>query len=96
VVKGLCGRTVFNAQLSAVNAPVFLAHHGADGCKCSPMSGVSKVLTALSGAPAKASRKFSGGLPPKSSDPCMAMTPHGFLGIEDEVVGAIADFIRKY
>ena len=27
LVKGLCGRTVFNAQLAAVNVPAFLAHH---------------------------------------------------------------------
>ena len=96
LVKGLCGRTVFNADLAAVNVPAFLAHHVADGCKCSPMSAASKVLAALSGAPAKGSRKFSGGLPPKSPDPCMAFTPHGFYGIEDSVVGAIADFIRKH
>jgi hypothetical protein len=96
VVKGLCGRTVFNANLSAVNVPAFLAHHVDDGCKCSPFGAAGKVLDALSGAPAKDSRKFSGGLPPKSPDPCMAMTPHGFLGIEDQVVGAIADFVRKH
>jgi hypothetical protein len=96
LVKGLCGRTVFNAQLAAVNVPAFLAHHANDGCKCSPMTSAGKVLAALTGAPAKDSRKFSGGLPPKSKDPCMAFTPHGFFGIEDKVVEAIADFIRKH
>ena len=96
LVQGLCGRTVFNAQLAAVNVPAFLAHHVNDGCKCSPMTSAGKVLAALTGAPAKDSRKFSGGLPPKSKDPCMAFTPHGFFGIEDKVVEAIADFIRKH
>jgi hypothetical protein len=96
LVKGLCGRTVFNAQLSAVNVPAFLAHHMGDGCKCSPPGSAGKVLAALAGAPAKGSRKFSGGLPPKSSDPCMAFTPHGFFGIEGQVVAAIADFIHKH
>jgi hypothetical protein len=96
LVKGLCGRTVFNAQLAAVNVPAFLAHHADDGCKCSPMSAAGKVLAALTGAPAKGSRKFSGGLPPKSPDPCMAMTPHGFLGIEGSVVEAIAEFVQKH
>jgi hypothetical protein len=96
LVKGLCVRTVFNAQLAAVNVPAFLAHHAEDGCKCSPMSAVGKVLAALTGAPAKGSRKFSGGPPPKSPDPCMAMTPHGFLGIEDSVVEAIVEFVQKH
>jgi hypothetical protein len=35
-------------------------------------------------------------LPPKSPDPCMAMTPHGFLGIEDKVVATVAEFIRAH
>jgi hypothetical protein len=39
---------------------------------------------------------FSGGSPPKSKDPCMAMTPHGFLGIEDKVIGAISGWIAKH
>jgi hypothetical protein len=96
VVKGYCGRTVFNAQLSSVNVPVLVAHHLADGCKCSPPKYAAKVIAALKSAPSKEQANFSGGLPPKSPDPCMAMTPHGFLGLEDKVVAAIADFIRKH
>lgn len=96
LVKGLCGRTVFNAQLSAVNVPAFLAHHAADGCKCSPAKSAAKVVAALTGAPDKGSQIFSGGLPPKSPDPCMAMTPHGFLGIEDKVVATVAEFVREH
>ena len=96
VVKGLCGRTVFNAQLAAVNVPAFLAHHAEDGCKCSPAKSAAKVLAALTGALDKGNQIFSGGLPPKSPDPCMAMTPHGFLGIEDTVVATVAEFIRGH
>jgi hypothetical protein len=96
VVAGLCGRTVFNAKLAAVNVPALVASHLADGCKCSPPKTSVKVIAALAGAPAKQNVTFTGGDPPKSKDPCMAMTPHGFLGVEDKVVAAIVDFIGKH
>jgi pimeloyl-ACP methyl ester carboxylesterase len=96
MVKGYCGRTVFDARLSAVNVPAFIASHLADACACSPPKTSAKVMAALTGAPAKQNVPFSGGLPPKSKDPCMAMTPHGFLGIEDAVVDAIADWVGKH
>ena len=93
LVTGYCGRTVFNAQLSAVNVPALVASHLADACACSPSKNSVKVIAALTGAPAKKNATFTGGDPPQSKDPCMAFTPHGFLGVEDEVVKAIADFI---
>jgi hypothetical protein len=96
VVKGYCGRTVFNAELSAVNVPVLIAHHLEDDCKCSPPKFAAKVVAALTAAPAKEHITFTGGDPPISKDPCMARTPHGFLGIEDKVVAAIADWIRDH
>ena len=95
-VKGLCGRTVFNAALPAIGVPALVAHHLGDRCRCSPPKFAGKVVAALTGAPAKEHKTFSGGLPPKSPGPCLAFTPHGFFGIEDQVVGAIADFIRKH
>ncbi len=96
VVKGQCGRTVFNAQLSAVNVPALVAHHLADDCRCSPPKFAPNVVAALTAAPAKELITFTGGDPPISKDPCMARTPHGFLGIEDKVVAAIAGWIRDH
>jgi len=96
VVKGVCGRTVFNAQLSAVNVPALVVHHLADDCRCSPSKFAPKVVAALTAAPAKELITFTGGDPPISKDPCMARTPHGFLGIEDKVVADIAGWIRDH
>jgi len=96
LVAGLCGKTVFNAKLSAVNVPTLVASHLKDACKCSPPKTSVKVIAALTGAPAKQNMTFSGALPPKSKDPCMAFTPHGFYGVEEKVVEAIADFIGKH
>ncbi|HZO44342.1 MAG TPA: hypothetical protein VFB68_00525 [Xanthobacteraceae bacterium] len=94
VVQGYCGRTVFNAQISAVNVPALVAHHLGDECKCSPPKFAAKVVAALTAASAKELITFTGGDPPISKGPCMARTPHGFLGIEDKVVADIADWIR--
>ncbi len=96
LVKGLCGRTVFNAKLTAVNVPALVASHVKDACKCSPPKTSAKVIAQLTGVPAKSLRLFSGGLPPKSKDPCMAFTPHGFYGIEDAVVGLIAKYVGAH
>ena len=37
---------------------------------------------------------FEGGDPPES-DPCQALSEHGFLGIEKRVVNTIAEFIKS-
>jgi hypothetical protein len=97
LVTGLCGRTVYFAQLSAIRVPVLALSHSRDGCPCSPGSAEAgaKLMAALGGAPAKEHRAFSGGSPPLSTGPCLARTPHGFLGLEGEVVKAIARWIRE-
>lgn len=47
----------------------------------------------MSNSPRKKVLIVEGGDPPKS-DPCEALSQHGFLGIEKQVVAAIADFIK--
>ena len=96
LVTGLCGRTVFNATLSAINVPAYVVGHKADGCGCSPASAAPSVLAALTGSPAKGRVEFTGGDDPISKDPCQAQTPHGFLGIEDSVVNAISGWIKTH
>lgn len=95
-VAGLCGKTVFDAKLAAINVPAFVAAHVKDACACSPPKASAMVIFQLTGAPTKSLRNFSGGKRPKSKDPCMAFTPHGFYGIEDSVVGLIAKFISAH
>jgi subtilisin family serine protease len=97
LVQGLCGRTIHFAQLSAIRVPVLAISHRDDACPCSPGSAAAgaRLMAALSQAPAKEHKIVTGGDPPLSRGPCLARTPHGFLGIEGEVVKAIAAWIRK-
>jgi len=97
LVEGLCGRTVYFAKLAAIGAPVLAVSHEDDACPCSPGSANTgaKLMAALSAASAKEHKIFTGGAPPLSKGPCLARAPHGFFGIEDTVVKAIAEWIKK-
>jgi len=94
---GHCGKSVYDAQLSAISGPVLVVSHGDDGCGCSPggEGPNKKLLTALSGATVKEQKVFSGGSPPQS-EPCDAKSQHGYFGIEASVVKAIADWIKNH
>jgi len=95
VLTPYCGRTVYDAPLAAIRAPVFLVSHRDDGCACSPGSAAAggRLIAALAGASSKEHRIFTGGLTPLSG-PCQARAPHGFFGIEERVVKVIADWIK--
>jgi hypothetical protein len=97
LVAGFCGKTVYDAALSAIRGPVFVVSHRDDGCKCSPGSAAvgTRLLAALTGASPKEHKIFTGGSPPLSG-PCDARAPHGFFGIESAVVEAIADWIKSH
>lgn len=94
---GHCGVSVYSAPLATIKKPTLVVSHKDDGCECSPGSAevAAKLVGALSAAPAKAYKIFSGGSPPRSP-PCEANSQHGYLGIEGEVVKAIADWIKAH
>jgi hypothetical protein len=97
VLTSYCGKTVYDASLSAIRVPVLIVSHRDDGCECSPGSAAagSRFIAALTGTSRKEHRIFSGGLAPVSG-PCHARAPHGFFGIEERVVKAIADWIKSH
>lgn len=73
-------------DFSRLAIPVLLVHHRDDACWASPYSG----------AQALAQRypliTVHGGAAPQSG-PCLALTPHGFLGQEQNTVAAITAWI---
>lgn len=69
-------------DFGSLQAPVLLVHHREDRCASTPYAEAHLL-----------SRRFplvsvKGGLPPQS-DPCQAMSAHGYLGREVETVDAI-------
>jgi hypothetical protein len=51
------------------------------------------MMAALEQSQRREHKVWIGGDPPISKEPCWARTPHGFLGVEDDVVRAIAAWI---
>ena len=85
------GRAVVDFDLGQVTLPTLITHHERDGCSKTRPEQVARIATGLVNAPVVAVRMFSGGR--QQSDPCRAMSRHGYLGIEEQVVGAIAAFV---
>jgi pimeloyl-ACP methyl ester carboxylesterase len=84
---------VASMALSGIMVPTLIVAHRKDGCKESPASGAPKLKARLTKATKVEIVVLDGGKPPKSA-PCEALAQHGYFGIEDKAVGAIAKFIK--
>jgi hypothetical protein len=81
-------------DLSKIKVPVLVYHHSEDACvHCRPQE-VSGVIKGLKNAPIKKLMMVTGGSEP-SGDPCAGQHYHGFIGMEKEAVGTIAEWIRN-
>lgn len=92
VLTSTIGQSVGGLPLSRIKVPVLLVHHRDDGCKVCPFQEAVGLKSKLSGSPRVDFVEVQGGDPPQSG-PCQAMSHHGFLGREDQVVQVIADWI---
>jgi predicted esterase len=80
------GKALSTFDFDSIKVPVLLVHHRDDGCRTSPYSGAQRLA-----------KKFplisvAGGDPPQS-DPCEAMSQHGYLGREAPTAQAIKNWI---
>jgi len=71
---------------SVIKAPLLFVHHREDACSVTPYQEASR----LAGKYPLIS--VSGGLPPQS-DPCEALSAHGYLGKETDTVEAIVNWM---
>lgn len=86
--------TVYDVKLDAIRVPVLFVHHKRDACPVSPYGGLAALSKKLKGAPKVETLTFDGGDPPRSK-PCEALSYHGFLGKEREVVEAIVAWMKR-
>ena len=86
------GESVGDVKLKDIRIPTLLVHHREDACPFTPFSDIPGVLRDLSKAPRRELLAFEGGDPPQSG-PCEARAAHGYLGLDAQVVKAIADWI---
>jgi hypothetical protein len=81
-------------DLGQVALPTLFVHNKEDACPACPFSAVPSLMARFTSTPRKQLIAVSGGAPPQS-DPCEALSRHGYFGIEDEVVTAIVDWIKE-
>ena len=75
-------------DLASVNAPLLIVHHREDACAICPYGEAQRR------AGKNPLISVSGGKPP-ISDPCEALSAHGYLGREEETVEAIVGWMLK-
>ena len=80
--------------LDRIRVPALVVAHEDDECWATPPGGAEWIAESLVNASRVEVKMFSGGDPPRSK-PCQARSAHGFLGIEQKVVAAIAAFIKS-
>ncbi len=80
--------------LEQLRVPTLVVHNRDDGCRNSPFASAAPGLDRLTAAPAKALITVAGGM--SRSPPCDALSPHGYYGIEDQVVPPIAAWIKAH
>lgn len=83
------------APLSGITMPVLLAAHENDACVFTPPASVPAFKSLLTAAPRVDIRMFTGGQPDKTGEECEASGPHGFAGIDREVVTAVANWLQS-
>lgn len=92
-VLGGSHETVFDADPQGVQVPALVVANDDDHCKVAPPSMAASIAAAMTGTRADILR-VRGGVT-QSADACEALTPHGYLGIESEVIDGIASWMMR-
>jgi dienelactone hydrolase len=87
------GETVNAVRLKDIRVPTLVVHHKKDDCVVSPYELAVALMRNLTHAPKKELLAFSGG-DLSVADPCEPRSYHGFMGLDAEVVTAVASWIK--
>ena len=88
------GIPVRELSLEKITFPVLIVAHNNDDCWVTDPAGAVDIKEKLTNAKKLELKYFNGGISPKSAA-CGALSPHGFYGIEEEVVDFISSFIKN-
>ena len=83
-------------DLEEIKVPTLFVHHEKDGCSKTQASGIPRIAKKLSHAPLVEVKIVTGGKKGKPKKVCGGKSHHGYLGIEDEVIGIMASFIKTH
>jgi hypothetical protein len=85
---------VINMRLADIGVPVMVVWHSGDKCQLGSPADAPILKAGLINSPIVEIRYFTGGKAPMSNE-CYPQSPHGFYGVEEEVVSAVAEFIKS-
>jgi hypothetical protein len=88
------GETVFDASPDRVTVPALIVANRASGCRVAPPEDAPRIAAAMTHAPEVKVLYVQGGVT-HSSD-CGSESPHGYFGIEDEVVDKIVNWLDAH
>ena len=83
---------VASMAVDRITVPTLIVSHRNDRCDITPAADAEKLRRSLRSVRSSEIVVLDGGVPPQS-EPCEAKSQHGFFGIEDKAVHAIAQFI---
>ena len=92
---------IVSMDLDKIKVPTLIVAHRDDKCPDTLASRTPEIKEALINSPRAEMTYFTGGkkprpLPRSPAPPaCQPLSPHGFYGIEEQVVPSIADFIKS-
>lgn len=93
-VPGGSHETVFQADPQDVRVPALVVANRDDQCDVAPPDNAPRIAAAMSASPSVKVIQVSGGIQ-HSSNTCGSLTPHGYYGIETQVVTTIADWMAQ-
>lgn len=79
----------------AITLPTLFVHNRDDQCRFCSYSGVAPLMASFTRAAPKELITVGGGAMPQG-DPCLGLSRHGYIGLEDEVVGDVAAWIKAH
>jgi hypothetical protein len=86
---------VFDADPQAVRVPALVVANQDDRCDVAPPAMASKIAAAMSRSPDVKVATVSGGVTRSPKD-CGSLTPHGYYGIENQVVSLIDGWMQNH
>ncbi len=90
---GASGETVFSASPQAVRAPALVVANQDDRCDVAPPQDAPRIAAAMTRAAVQV-LSVAGGVE-RSRKPCGSLSPHGYYGMEPDVVGRIDAWMRR-
>ena len=96
-VLGHSGETVFSAQPERIKIPVLIVANQQDRCFVAPPQMAERIAAAMVASPDVRVATVSGGTSSAASaNACGSLTPHGYYGIEQQVVDIISPWLDAH